>query len=177
MNLAVTIGLITMGQVAAKPALTTNGLPAQIKPQHKQQVRAGKLKVLVPTYVPSGFKLTKFSVYQDKDPVLRDVTLIYTGSGKKKFTVQFASDGLGDPFFDLPSGDVADKSGTLKCKSPIFGAFDLDFARKGDYIGWHTTWIQINPKGFPVYVLIWGEGFGPQDGKKIAESLRWLDAK
>lgn len=156
---------------------STNGLTAQIKPQHKQQVRAGKLRILAPTYVPSGFKLTKFTVYQDKEPALRDVNLIYAGTGKKKFTIQFASDGLGDPFFDLPGGDVAEKSGTLKCKSPIFGNFDLDFAKQGDYLGWHTTWYEFNPKGFPKYVLIWGEGFGPQDGKRIAESLRWLDTK
>jgi hypothetical protein len=160
---------------AAAHAQMTTGKVAQIPSSFKAKVKASKLRIVVPTWIPKGFKLVKSDVVQAKEMFMRDVHLRYEKPGTKSlFYVQFASDGIGDPFFDLPNGDTLEATGTVKGKNAIIGSFEMEYVNKKPYMMWHVTWHELKQKGFPKYVLVAGENLPVSDGKKFIESLSWL---
>ncbi len=161
--------------VAVSSAQTTSGKVAQIPTTFKTKLKASKLRIVVPTWIPKGFKLVKSNVVQEKEMFMRDVHLRYEKPGtKSSFFVQFASDGIGDPFFDLPNGDTLEATGTEIGKNSVIGAFEMEYVTKKPYLMWHITWYELKQKGYPKYVLVAGENIAISDGKKIIESLSWL---
>lgn len=160
---------------AAQSGTTTKGSTAQITPTIRAQIRKAKVRVVVPTYVPAGFRLRSGGVAAAKQMELRDFTLRYEKPGTKAyFVIQMASDGLGDPLFDLPNGEVLEPTGTLAGKSALFGAYNLDFVKRKGVLLWHTTWYELPGKTYPRYAMVMGSDLPPETGKKIVDGLRWL---
>ncbi len=167
--------VFALSSLAVANSQTTSGKVAQIPKTFKTKLKASKLRVVVPTWIPKGFKLVKSNVVHAKEMFMRDVYLRYEKPGtKSSFFVQFASDGIGDPFFDLPNGDTLEATGIVKGKNPIIGPFDMEYVTKKPYLMWHITWYELKQKGYPKYVLVAGENIPISDGKKIIESLSWL---
>lgn len=166
--------VLLLSTFAAAQSLTTSGAIALISAKQKANLNANQLRLVAPTWIPAGFKLSSLSIEKDKDPVLRYATYRYA-KGKAKITIQFASDGIGDPFFDLPGGDTTEPDGYVIGKNAILGEFQLDYVKRaGLPTMWHTNWYELKQKGHPKYVMIFGEGLPIADGKRMIESLRWL---
>ena len=172
--------LLVAALAAALPAaagpkpLTTDGKVAGISAKFRATLAAQKLRIVVPTWLPKGFKLIEAHLEPNPKPELRDVWLTYRRPGGAEITIQFASDGIGDPFFDLPDGDTLEATGSVKGKSPIFGPFELNYVSKGQISMWHTTWYELKQKGYPTFVMAMGDHLSTPDAKRLVESLRWL---
>jgi len=162
--------------LALAPNLMTDGKPALLSPVQKAGLLKGSYKILVPTYVPAGFKPTVAKIADSDKPIDASLTLTYTNKATKgEFTVQMASEGLGDPLLPSPeAGDTVEPTGILKTHSPILGKVDLEYYVKGKYRVFDCTWVDVSKKGYPRSAMIMGSNLAPSEGKKILESLRWL---
>lgn len=157
------------------PQPTTDGKTAHLSPRQKASLLQGKFRVLVPTYVPTGFKVTTAKIADRKDAVAASLTLTYKNAKTKgEFTVQMASDGLGDPLMGIPGGDTVEPNGHLSAKNPILGKVHLDYYIKGKTKLFNCTWMPASNKTYPRFAMIMGEGLVPSEGKRVLESLRWL---
>ncbi len=161
---------------------TTTGVLSGLPKHALQTVRKSGYKVLVPTVIPRGFKLVKWELMNHmdpgqtkKNPALTDWRLRYENAhSRAEIVVQMASDGLGDYIFDMPDGDTVEPLSSLKAKSPALGSFAVMVAKKGSYRAAATTWIELKTKGYPKYLMVYGNGVEGTAVKRVAESLRWL---
>ncbi|HXF43055.1 MAG TPA: hypothetical protein VNK26_04880 [Pyrinomonadaceae bacterium] len=74
----------------------TSGSTSGLNSSQIEKLRSLKTAVAVPTWLPVGFKLSLFSIEEDKEQQLYGYTLIYESSKGASFTIQSANDGLGD---------------------------------------------------------------------------------
>ncbi|MBN9502790.1 MAG: hypothetical protein BGO01_12570 [Armatimonadetes bacterium 55-13] len=155
--------------------LTTDGKASGLSAKQLATLRKSKFKVVVPTYVPAGFKVDSVGFTDTKVPVEASFALTYKNAKTKaEFTVQMASDGLGDPIFTLDNGDAVDATSVLKAKSPILGAVDVEVYAKGREKMFQCTWMEHKNRSLPQFAMAYGRGVDGATGKKIIESLRWL---
>lgn len=170
---AVTALLLATALVAS--AQTTDGSKSRIPKAELAKIRKTKFRVVVPTYVPAGFTKGSTELFLPVDPQLTVWSAKYRDfKTKRNFVIQMASDGLGDPMFDLPNGDTVEPNGSLYGKSPILGKFEVMFYKKGNVKMAHCTWYEVSKKGYPRYAMVMSDGMEPSEVKKIIESLRWL---
>jgi len=161
--------------VTLASAQTTDGSKSKIAKSELAKVRKTKYRVLVPTYVPAGFVVKLGVLELDKEQALTNWTVRYVNpKTKATFTVQMASDGLGDYIFSTPDGDTTEPTGHLIGKSPIFGKFELMLVKKPKFNMTATTWIELGRKTYPNYVMIYSDKVPSATSKRIIESLRWL---
>ena len=145
------------------------------------KVRKSKFRVLVPTYVPPGFKYQSASLAtwaEDSpkdDPALMNWTAVYVNAKtKEKLIIQMASDGLGDYIFSLPNGDTIEPTKTLAGKSPAFGPYEILVASQGSYRCSATYWTEVSIKTYPRHVMVIGDGMNSAVVKRVIDGLRWL---
>lgn len=156
-------------------AQTTSGSASRVPKAELAKVRKSKYRVVVPTYVPAGFVVKQASLEVDKERALTNWTLRYHHpKTKATFTVQMASDGLGDYIFSTPDGDTTEPTGSIFGKSPVFGRFDLMVAKKPKYNLTATTWISTSTRTYPNYTMVYSDGVDAATVKRVIESLRWL---
>ena len=165
------LAAIASNQTTAEVAGTGIG----ISTSELAALRGSGLAIVVPTYVPKGMRLVDYDFSREGNPVL-DIAYLRWEDTKKHtwFALQGASDGLGDPFFDLPGGDVLDATGSLKGKNPLFGRFELEYVWTPKHKLFHTTWYEYKTKGYPRLWLIDGALMEPKDALKVFESVRVL---
>ena len=156
-------------------AQTTDGRKSLIPTTKLQAVRKTKYRVLVPTYVPAGFRIDSCELKKDKEAMLTDWTVSYKNSKTKASAMlQMTSEGVGDPLFTLPDGDVLDPTGSIWAKSPILGKVEVYYVKKGKVKMANCTWYDVSKKTFPKMAMMMSEGIEPSELKKMIESLRWL---
>lgn len=161
--------------VALSSAQTSDGAASKISKTELAKVRKSKYRVLVPTYVPTGFVVKEAKLVVDKEPALTDWRVRYHNpKTKAEFTVQMASDGLGDIIFSTPDGDVIEPGKSVYGKSPVFGKFEVMSAQKGKYRTAGCNWLDVAPKTFPRFAMVYSEGMDAATIKRIVEGLRWL---
>ncbi len=156
-------------------AQTSDGAASKISKTELAKVRKSKYRVLVPTYVPAGFVVKEAKLVVDKEPALTDWRVRYHNpKTQAEFTVQMASDGLGDIIFSTPDGDVIEPGKSVYGKSPVFGKFEIMSAQKGKYKTAGCNWMEVAQKTFPYFAMVYSEGMDAATIKRIVESLRWL---
>ncbi len=156
-------------------AQTTNGVASKVPKTELSKLRKSKYRVVVPTYVPAGFTKVNANFEYDKEPALSLWIVRYQNpKTKASFTLQMASDGLGDPFFDLPNGDTVDPTGSIFAKSPIMGRVEVMYYKKGKVKMAMSTWYDASKKTYPRYAMVMSDGMEASEVKRIIESLRWL---
>lgn len=160
------------------PILVLLVLGQNLTAHQRAELLKGPFHILVPTYVPAGFHPTVAKIDDRDKPAYANLTLTYVNSKTKgEFTVQMASEGLGDPLFNVNDGDTVEPNGHLWAKNPILGRVQLDYYVKGKTKLFHCDWVALRGKTHPDNAMILGEGLSPAEGKKILESLRWLKRK
>lgn len=156
-------------------AQISNGLASKISKAELAKVRKSKYRVLVPTYVPADFVVKEAKLTVDKEAALTDWRVRYQNpKTKAEFTLQMASDGLGDIIFSTPDGENMLPTGSAFGKSPVLGRFEVMFARKGNYKMAGINWLNASKKTFPNFAVVYSQGMDASVVKRIVESLRWL---
>ncbi len=153
----------------------TDGNASKLGTANLKKLRDSKMVALVPTYVPTGFKID--SLYIDKQKTLLESSFGYTYKNSKtgaEFTIQMASDGLGDPIFDTEEDYNWKQVKSTKAKSPVFGEYSVESlkTKKGMLI--QATWYEVPGKQLPDYVMIVGSKIDPTTAVKVMNSLRFL---
>lgn len=175
MMIRATLTALLLTVALSASAQTTSGVTSKIPKAELAKVRKSKYRVVVPTYVPAGFTKVEASLGVDKEPVLSGWSVRYLNPKTKAyFLLQMASDGLGDPMFDLPNGDTVEPNGSLFGKSPIFGKFEVMSYKKGKIKIAQSTWYEVSKKTLPKYAMVTSDGMEPSEVKRIIEGLRWL---
>lgn len=171
-NLA--LGALAVLSCVASAQVTT-GKSSGMTATQIAKVRKSKYRVLVPTYLPAGFRLTSCGMSDDKEPILASWVARYRNpKSKAEFTIQMASEGLGDPMFDLPNGDVVEPTGWMKVSNPILGKIDMGYYHKGKTWIVNCTWYETKSKSYPKYAMIIAHGLPATQVKQVLQSLRWL---
>jgi len=119
-------------------------------------------KVVVPAFVPPGFKVGQVKV--DIDPRFgNSYNLIYNGPNQARFTVQGANGGIGDG----PDGKP------YPFQSPLLGKGQLQWSppADGQPAGVWSGWLHLPGAEFPVFSLS-GSAVDPQLAVKVIESLQ-----
>jgi hypothetical protein len=159
--------------IAASGWSQTSGSASGINARKLAKLRALKMHILVPTYVPRGFHLKDFVIEHPKEPALMSWSASYEGSNRNHtFVIQMCSEGIGDIFFSLPNGDTAEANGGLAYASKIFGKGMVESYVKGKEKQWHMNWVELKSK--PTFVSLIAYGMNASEGKRIIESLQWL---
>lgn len=164
--------LIAMALVAVS-LCQTNGSQSGISPRKLLALRHFKMRFLVPTYVPAGYKLSEFKIEDSRDPNLLSWTAAYTNAKTKgQFFLQMCSDGIGDIMFSIHDGDTVEGNGETAYASKVFGKGTIESYVKGRERQWHLNWVELISK--PKFVSLIGIGMSASEGKRIVEALRWL---
>lgn len=154
---------------------TTNGKASGMSTAQIAKVKKTKFRVLVPTFVPAGFRLQTCGIEEEKDPLSAMWSATYRNAKTGgKFVIQMASDGLGDPMFDLPNGDVVDPTGYTTVQNPILGKVAVGYYQKGKIRIANCTWYETKSKSYPKYAMIMCDGMALTDVKRVLAGLRWL---
>lgn len=167
------VASLALGQ---KPTtLSTDGKKSGLSASQLVTLQGSKMRHLVPTFVPPGFKVSKFEfVKATEDEEAYWMIHYRNAKSKGQITVQMASDGFGDPILSDDDGNVIDSKVGPAFKSPVFGSGRLYVAKSRKWNGFASDWIDLKVKSKPTHVMIYGQRADPQLGKKILESLRWL---
>lgn len=159
----------------APPPLATDGKKSGLSATQLVSLQAPRMRHLIPTWVPAGFKVAKFEfVKATEDEEAYWMIRYRNAKTKGEITVQMASDGFGDPILSDDDGNVIDSKVGPAFKSPIFGKGRLYVAKSRTWNGFASDWINLKVKSKPTHVMIYGQRADPQLGKKVLESLRWL---
>ena len=145
-----------------------------MSPTQKIKLRKAGLVAYVPTWLPKGYKLKSFEISDEKDVAMKSYSLNYTNAKGGGFTIQSASDGLGDAFFDNAEDD-GKPTGVLKVKNPQLGMIHVELYFKGKLREFHNQWIELKSKAYPRYLMLIGSGVGKEDLKKLYASLRLVN--
>lgn len=135
------------------------------------RLREKGLVAYLPTYLPKGFRLTHFTIEDDAGPEMKTYTAVYENGKKGLLIVQSASDGLGDAFFDLADGEIADPTGTITARNKALGKIEVEVCRKGKYNLFHNQWLELKGKELPQFLMLYGENLSQTDIKKVYASL------
>jgi len=168
----------------AQSALKKTPLPpeSQLNPEQLRLLRALGLKIAVPTYVPSGFKLEKVQAEVEQNTRFGGVgyTLFYrrydANSGKDFcFAIEATNGGIGD----LPDGKRS-----YPVNSPVFGKTTLEYGEYGQAssLTFLSNW--LGERNGPFYHFVGAEvisglarcnNVSVQEAIQIIESLRYLN--
>ncbi|HEY3782336.1 MAG TPA: hypothetical protein VGL56_14735 [Fimbriimonadaceae bacterium] len=155
---AAVLGLVASLALASPSQLT--------KAQMAKMKKLGR--VVVPTYIPAGFKLKKVTF----DPGEYD--LEYTGPRGADLLVQMASDGIGD----ISLGNNADpktlKETTRKVTNPVLGTQEMQVDIAKDDREFAVNWIDLGDKAKPRFLSIIGSSMNADLGAKVWKGLRFL---
>lgn len=145
---------------------TSNGV--QIPASFKSKAKKLNLTVVVPTYVPSGFKLISAdcSLYEKK---YGDAGIGYR-NGKAELIIQMASEGIGDPMFD----DDDEETKVIKIASPLLGTVDMAFGKPKTPRSFMCTWYALSAHSNPVFCMVMGKGVSEAEVSKFVLGLRLL---
>jgi hypothetical protein len=171
MKRALPLLLLLVASVAF--AQTTSGKTSGLSNAQLKRLRATKLRYLVPTKVPRGFKVARFELEPHKDPIMVHFSITYK-KGSSRIIIQMSSEGLGDLFFD-EDADKGKPHGTLTWRSSLFKEdWTIEYQTEQAQRHWHIQWIELPGKHFPRHLSAIGYGCEPWVGKQMLESLRWL---
>ncbi len=151
----------------------TDGMSSGITAPNLAKLRKLHMKLLAPTHVPDGYKVTGFEIEDAKDPARLSWSVTWKNPKTKgEFTLQMCSEGIGDILFDLPNGDVVEPNSHIPFSSKPVGKGDIEAFVKGKIRLWHVNWVELKSK--PTFVSLIGSNMNASEGKRIVESLRWL---
>jgi hypothetical protein len=167
--------LVLLSSFAVGDVPETDGKASKIKPAHLQKLRIDKYRLLLPTFVPAGYTVAKADLQRGETMQETVFELTYKNAKTKaEIIVQMASEGLGSPMFTLANGEIADATGSITAKSPIFGKVKMEVLKEKKERQFHCEWIDLGKKAMPRFVMIYGVGAEAADGKQMLESLRFF---
>lgn len=140
------------------------------KVQRAEITKAG-LTAYVPSLIPKGFKLKTFAVEKNNDKLLRGYSMHFIGPKGAEFTIQGASDGLGDAMFTVGDGDVVDPTSTIKVPSKVLGTVEVELFFKGKERQFHNQWKATSGKLYPRNFMIFGSNLSEAEIKNLYKSL------
>jgi len=128
----------------------------------------------LPAYIPAGFVVTNFAAdAKDEEGPSFDITYSKAHT-KQSLTVQMASGGIGDIFFDEENGAVEKPTISQEVAIPGLGKCDFEAYDKGKNHQFHTQWIDLGEKHKMRFLAVIGFGISGAEGIRIAKSLRLL---
>jgi hypothetical protein len=141
-------------------------LPA-ISPSQLANLRRTKQDVFLPTWLPKGMK-SEINVNLDKQRDLVYYSVTYR-AGKQEFTLQTASEGIGDIFLEDDNGPLNSETGSAVI--PGFGKVEIEFQKKpnGKFV---VNWLDRGAKKWPHFVGFLGGGMDQPTVKRILASVR-----
>jgi len=155
-----TAALLCLTLVKTPPGLTASDVHA---------LHTTKQIVYLPTWIPAGYK-GEVNVNLNKEAVLTDYQVTYT-KGTSSFTIQTASDGIGDIFLETADGtEIEDALATVR-NSVLGGTVEirLDKKTKTQFV---VNWIEVSKKKLPLFVGLLGEHMKLNDIKHVVSSVR-----
>lgn len=171
MKRALPLLLLLVASVAF--AQNTNGRASGLNSAQLMKLRATKLRYLVPTKLPSGFKVVSLELEPHNDPVMVHMSITYK-KGSQQITIQQSSEGLGDLIFDQDP-DKGKPQGILPWKSPVLPmTWPIEYQTEKGKMHWHVQWIELPGTKYPRHLSAIGYGVDPKVGKAFLEGLRWL---
>ena len=104
----------------------------------------------------------------EKDPIQCYYSVVYS-KGKSSFTLQTASEGIGDIFLEDSNGELA--AAVVKVRNPVFGTIEIEFDKKtkSQFV---VNWMERKGTALPHYVGVLGSKMELADAKRIVASLR-----
>ncbi len=129
-------------------------------------------RFVVPTYVPAGYRVTRFEFEKGKEPMLTTVNITYS-KGKSHFVLQQCSEGIGDLMMTVDQ-DTVEPQGTYTAFTKIWGRVGVDYFVKPRHRLWAVNWL-AREKKLPAFVSLIGEGMNARLGVQIVEGLRFLN--
>ncbi|MEQ1821460.1 MAG: hypothetical protein ABL949_03030 [Fimbriimonadaceae bacterium] len=146
----------------------TGTFPALSASQLKE-LRTTKQNVYLPGHVPKGMKANVNVEVSKEDKTQTYYQVTYT-LGKSKFTIQSASEGIGDVFLEDDKGNGLE-SAYQKVKTKPFGEVEIEFDKKTkrQFI---VNWIEMPKKQMPRYIAMFGSDISLETAKKIIASVR-----
>ena len=138
--------------------------PGLTKTQLAKLAKVGR--VVVPSYVPARFRLSKFSAEKG------EYDLEYAGPKGAAFMVEMASEGIGDVILDDPSNDAKDT--TVKVRSKTFGTRDMEVLVSSRNRQFGVDWVDLGKNAKPKFLCISGAHMSAAEGAKIWAGLRYL---
>lgn len=148
-------------------AMTLAQAPPGLSATDLAQLRKLKHVIYLPSWIPRGFR-GKVSVNMDKDPIQCFYSVVYS-KGKSSFTLQTASEGIGDIFLEDGNGELP--ASIVKVKNPVFGLIEIEFDKKtkSQFV---VNWMERKGTALPHYVGVLGSKMELSDAKRIVGSLR-----
>ncbi|AFZ12100.1 hypothetical protein Cri9333_1196 [Crinalium epipsammum PCC 9333] len=156
---------------------------ARFSPKQIQILKSVGMKIVVPTYIPSGFKIETLSNNSDKN--YKGYTVIYRRNDNACFSIEAINGGI---------GDEPDLEHTLPYNSPLFGKGILNYGkytdiylRKQSPLSEMTTrWME--PKNYQAFYRFNGANWyssdkgkpkcnkdiSPTEAVKVINSLQYL---
>jgi hypothetical protein len=136
-------------------------------------LKAEKLRCVVPTYIPAGMHLWKFALGPRGADQPATVELTYRGVGKAEFTVQMASDGIGDLILQSDDDEIHEATRLKRIRNRDIGDVELEFLpfRGEDHFGFN--WVPLG-KTYPLFALVVGDHIGFTEAVKIVRGVRFL---
>lgn len=167
--------IVLFSAALASPPANTDGKASGLGAANIAKLRKTGLTVVVPTYIPSGFKVD--SVEYDKQKTQVESSISYTYKNKKtggEIIIQMASDGLGDPIFDTEEDYDWKQVKETVGNSPVFGKYTMESLQTKKGLMVQCTWYELPGKLYPRFVMMFGKNLKPAYAIKVMNSLRFL---
>jgi hypothetical protein len=175
---------ITLVTTAVAVPTVAKSQVAGLTGTQQENLKSLGIKVVVPRYIPSGFRVVKVKTEPCRSGACRagqpGYTITYQSSKKACFDVEGTSGGLGGPGLE----------DAISVKSKLFGSTQVGFFRvpgsseRGMAESTHLSsdWLTLSPASGPFYRLYsraWKPAgctsrITPQEAVKIVEFLGWL---
>lgn len=147
----------------------TDGSTSQISPKILQILRRSGFDIVVPTYLPPGFRCSNVSL--DEGEKGFDLQMVWLREeAQSTITLQMAWDGLGD--YLLGEGDVKEKKVMTD-----FGAVTLFGSEIDGLQEWGHNWVGLpkSPRGeVSQYFMLLGSGCSLDEAAKVLSSVKRL---
>ncbi|HEY9692765.1 MAG TPA: hypothetical protein V6D15_11195 [Oculatellaceae cyanobacterium] len=156
---------------------------ARFSPKQIQILKSVGMKIAVPTYIPSGFKIERLS--NNSDQYYKGYTVTYRRKDNSCFSIEAITGGI---------GDEPDLQHTLPYNSPLFGKgrlnygkySDIDLRKQSPLSEMTTGWME--PKNFQAFYRFNGANWyssdkakpkcnkdiSPTEAVKVINSLQYL---
>ena len=123
--------------------------------------------VLLPTYIPSGYKVAELAVEPGS------YSIDYKNSHGGDLLVQMASEGIGDIILDTGTSEEG-KSSSRTIKSAILPSAGMDVLTSKGRVQFAVQWVDLGASAKPQLLSMIGDHLSANVGVKVWKSLRFL---
>jgi hypothetical protein len=141
----------------------------QVSATQMRELRTTHQNVYLPSFMPKGMKAS-LNVEVNKQDATRSSYQVTYSNGKSKFTIQSASEGIGDVFLEDEQGNELE-SAYVKVRSRLFGSIEIEYDKKTKR-QFVVNWIEMPKKQMPRYIAMFGNDISLETAKKIVASVR-----